>query len=107
MLPFPKLRALIFLQSRIEPTHKVYQITLEMYLECTCLDFVDVVVSMIGGHHQYENYKHLYYLFHYFCKMNLVEDNCIHSPSFSFNEVKRLFIRAGIMKVPNEYLQHT
>jgi hypothetical protein len=106
MLPFPGLGAIISFQSGIEPTQKVYRITLGMYSECTCPDFVDMVVLAIGGRHQYVNCKHLYYLFRYFCKMNPVDDKFIHSPSFSFNEVKLLLIRAGIIKTSTENLQH-
>ena len=51
MLPFPGLGAIISLQSGSEPNHKVYRITLGMYSECTCPDFVDMAVSPIGGRH--------------------------------------------------------
>jgi hypothetical protein len=104
MLPFPGLRAVVSLQSGVEPMQKVYRITLGMYSECNCPDFVDMAVSAIGGRHQYVNCKHLYYLFRYFCKMNPEKDKFIHSPSFSFNEVKLLLSRAGIIKVANESL---
>jgi len=106
MLPFPGLGAIVSLQFGTEPTTKVYQITLGMYLERTCPDFVDMAVSAIGGRHQYVNCKHLYYLFCYFYKMNPIDDKFIHSPSFSFNEVKLFLIRAGIIKIPNENLQY-
>jgi len=33
--------------------------------------------------------------------MNAKEDKFIHAPSFSFNEVKLLLSRAGILKVDN------
>jgi len=101
------LRAIITLQSGTEPQHKVYRITLGMYPECTCPHFIDMAISTIGGCHQYVNCKHLYYLFHYFCNMNVVEDNFIHSPSFNFSEVKHLFIRASIINILNVDLLHT
>jgi len=106
MLPIPGLGAIIHLQSGMESNHKVYQITLGMYPECTCLDFVDMAVSAIGGRHQYVHCKHLYYLFCYFGKIDMVEDKFVHSPSFSFNEVKCLLIRARILKVSDEGFQN-
>jgi hypothetical protein len=107
MLPYPGLGAIISLQSGIEPHHKVYQITIGMYSECTCPDFVDMAISAIGGRHQYVSCKHLYYFFRYLCKMDLVQDKFIHSPSFRFNEVKRLLVRAGIINVPDIDVLHS
>ena len=38
------------------------------------------------------NCKHLYYLYRYFCKMDIQKDKFIHAPSYSFSEVKELLI---------------
>jgi len=67
---------------------------------------MDIVVSAIRERHQYINCKPFYFLFHYFCKMNLIEDKFNHSPSFSFNEVKRL-IMADIINILDVDLEYT
>jgi hypothetical protein len=99
VLPFPGLGAIISLESRVEPDKKVYQIIISHFPECTCLDFLNMTVASIRKQGQYANYKHLYYIFRYFCKMNCEGKEFIHSPSFSFNEVKQLLIRAQIIIV--------
>jgi hypothetical protein len=99
ILPFPSLGAIISLESKIEPDKKVYQITIRHFLKYTCHDFLSMVVASIGKLEQYVNCKHLYYIFHYFCKMNCEDDKFIHSPSFSFNEVKQLLVQAQIIIV--------
>ena len=91
-LPFPNLGAIILLESRVEPDKKVYQITINHFSKCTCPDFLSMAVALIGKQGQYINYKHLYYIFHYFYKMNCQDDKFIHFPSFSFNEVKQLLV---------------
>jgi hypothetical protein len=99
-LPFPGLGAIISLESGVEPDKKVYRITISHFLEYTCPDFLNMVVALIGKLGQYVNCKHLYYIFCYFCKMNCEGNKFIHSPSFSFNEVKQLLVRAQII-IPN------
>jgi hypothetical protein len=99
VLPFPSLGAIITLESGVEPDKKVYQITISHFPECTCPDFLNMVVASIGKRGQYVNCKHLYYIFHYFCKMNSEDEKFIHSPSLSFNEVKQLLVQAQIIIV--------
>jgi hypothetical protein len=99
VLPFPSLGAIILLESGVEPNKKVYRITISHFPEYTCLDFQNMVVASIGKRGQYVNCKHLYYIFRYFCKMNYEDDKFIHFPSFSFNEVKQLLVRAQIIIV--------
>lgn len=74
--------------------------TIGMFPTCTCPDFINMVVSTIGGQQQYVNCKHLYCLYRYFCKMDVNEDKFIHALSYSFNKLKVLLIRAGIIIVP-------
>jgi hypothetical protein len=99
ILPFPGLEAIISLESGVEPDKKVYQITISHFPECTCPDFLNMAVTLIGKRGQYIDCKHLYYIFRYFCKMNCEGNKFIHSPSFSFNEVKQLLVRAQIIIV--------
>ena len=88
VLPFLGLGAIILLQSRVESNQKVYRITISHFTECTCPDFQNMAIVLIGKQGQYVNCKHLYYIFHYFCKMNREDDKFIHSSCFSFSEVK-------------------
>ncbi len=99
LLPFPGLGAILTLETGIEPSKNVYRITIGMFPSCTCPDFINMAISAIGGRQQYVNCKHLYYLFRYFCKMNVIEDKFIHAPSYSFNELKQLLVRAKIITV--------
>jgi hypothetical protein len=99
VLPFPGLGAIISLESGIEPDKKVYRITINHFPEYTCPDFLNMAVTSIEKRAPYVNYKHLYYIFRYFCKMNCQDDKFIHSPSFSFNEVKQLLVRVQIIIV--------
>jgi hypothetical protein len=99
VLPFPGLGTIISLESKVEPDKKVYRITINHFLECTCPNFLNMAVASIGKRVPYVNCKHLYYIFRYFCKMNYQDDKIIHSPSFSFNEVKQLLVRAQIIIV--------
>ena len=101
VLPSPRLGAIVVLQTEAHPTKNVYRITLGQFPTCTCLDFVNMVVSAIGGRQQYVNSKHLYYLYRYFCKMHVHDHKFIHAPSYSFNELKLILVSAGIIIFPN------
>jgi hypothetical protein len=92
LLPFPGLGAIVSLETGADHNRNVYRITMGMFPTCTCPDFVNMVVSAIGGRQQYVNCKHLYYLYRYFCKMDINDDKFIHAPSYSFNELKLLLV---------------
>jgi len=99
LLPFSGLGAIVSLETGADKNRNVYRITMGMYPSCTCPDFTNMVVSAIGGRQQYVNYKHLYYLYRYFCKMDVYDDKFIHTPSYSFNELKLLLVRTGIITI--------
>ena len=99
LVPPPGLGAIVVLQTGVEPKQNVYRVTVSTFPSCTCPDFVNMVVSAIGGRAQYANCKHLYYLYRYFCKMDIHDDKFIHAPSYSFNELKVLLVRAGIILI--------
>ena len=100
LLPFPGLGAIVVLEIWSDSNRNAYRVTVGMFPTCTCPDFVNMAVSAIGGRQQYVNCKHLYYLYRYFCKMDVHKDKFIHAPSYSFNELKLLLLRAGIIAVP-------
>ena len=88
------------LETGLDSNKNAYQVTIGMFPTCSCPDFVNMVVSAIGGRQQYVNCKHLYYLYKYFCKMDVYKDKFIQAPSYSFNELKLLLLRAGIIAIP-------
>jgi len=100
LLPFPGLGAIISLETSADNNQNLYRITMGMYPSCTCPDFTNMVILAIGGQQQYVNCKHLYYLYHYFYKMDIHDDKFIHVPSYSFNELKLLLVRTGIITIP-------
>jgi len=89
----------VSLETGQELNKNVYRITVGMFPICTCPDFVNMAISAIGGRKKYVNCKHLYYLFRYFCKMDMYDDIFIHAPNFSFNELKLLLVRAEFITV--------
>jgi hypothetical protein len=99
MLPFPALGSIVSLQLGKEPNQKVYHVTIGTYLECTCPDFISMAIAAVGGRAPYVNCKHLYYIYRFFCKMDVQEDKFIHAPSLSFNEIKHLLHAATIIVI--------
>ena len=99
LLPFPGLEAIVSLQTGSEPNQNMYRIVVGMYPSCLCPDFISMAISAIGGREQYVNCKHLYYLFRYFYKMDVNEDKFIHAPSYSFNKLKLVLVKVGIITV--------
>ena len=71
LLPHPGLGAIVELQTGLACNKNAYRVTVGQFSTCTCPDFVNMVVSTIGGRQQYVNCKHLYYLYRYFCKMDI------------------------------------
>ena len=100
LLPHPGLGAIVELETAIAYNKNAYRVTVGQFPTCTCPDFVNMAVSAIGGRQQYVNCKHLYYLYRYFCKMDIQKDKFIHAPSYSFNEVKELLVQGGMITLP-------
>jgi len=100
LLPFPGLSAIVSLETGVDNNRNVYRMTMDIYPSCTCPNLTNMVVSAIGGRQQYVNCKHLYYLYCYFYKMDVYDDKFIHAPNYSFNELKLLLVRAGIITIP-------
>ena len=100
LLPHPGLGAIVELETGMDCNRNAYRVTVGQFPTCTCPDFINMAVSAIGGRQQYVNCKHLYYLYRYFCKMDVQKDKFIHAPSYSFSEVKELLVRAGMITLP-------
>ena len=100
LLPLPGLGAIVELETGSTCNKNAYQVTMGQFPTCTCPDFMNMAVSAIGGRPQYVNCKQLYYLYRYFCKMDVNKDKFIHAPSYSFSELKELLVRAGMITLP-------
>ena len=100
LLPLPGLEAIVELETGPACNKNAYRVTMGQFPTCMCPDFVNMAVSAIGGRHQYVNCKHLYYLYRYFCKMDVFKDKFIHAPSYSFSELKELLVRARMITLP-------
>ena len=100
LLPLPSLGAIVELETGSACNKDAYRVTMGQFSTCTCPDFVTMAVSAIGGCQQYVNCKHLYYLYRYFCKMDVNKDKSIHAPSYSFTKLKELLVRAGMITLP-------
>jgi hypothetical protein len=48
VLLFPGLRAIVLLESEVEPDRKVYRITISHFPKCTCPDFLNLAVASLG-----------------------------------------------------------
>ena len=94
------LGAIVELETGIACNKNAYRVTMGQFPTCTCPNFVNMAVSAIGGRQQYVNCKHLYYLYRYFCKMDIQKDKFIRAPSYSFSEVKELLVQAGMITLP-------
>ena len=77
LLPFPGLGAIVELEIGSDSNKNAYRVTMGQFSTCTCPDFVNMAVSAIGGRQQYVNCKHSYYLYRYFCKMDVHRYPCM------------------------------
>ena len=100
LLPLSGLGGIVELETGSAYNKNAYRVTMGQFSTCMCPDFVNMAVSAIGGRQQYVNCKHLYYLYRYFCKMDVNKDKFIHAPSYSFSELKELLVRAGMITLP-------
>jgi hypothetical protein len=95
MLPYPAYGCIVLLQSKKGQKTSEYRLTLGPAPDCSCGDFKDMLIqSRKRGAWYY--CKHLYYIFRVVCKFRCNEDLFIHSPTFSFNEIKRV-LEGGVL----------
>jgi len=71
-------------ESTINNLPCTYSITIGVFPNCTCLDFVSNVASF--KHSYFLSCKHMYYIYN-MC-LHLVGDTCTHQPSLSQNDVE-------------------
>lgn len=95
-VPYPGLGRIYTIESGIFPKQKEYQVTISNFPACTCPDFINMSAAALGKRGKWVHCKHLYYLFRYLMKVHVVNDNYIHHPTFSYNEVERLLVLSGV-----------
>jgi len=55
--------------------------------------------TSIGKRGMYKDCKYLYYIFRYLSKSDYKKDMFIHSPTLNLDEIKQMFVTAGIIKM--------
>ena len=93
-IPYPGYGVVIALDSG---KGKVYYISITDFPSCTCLSFVKMISGALGKRLQWIYCKHVYYIFHYICKMDYKVDTFMHAPSYSYNEVMQVLELAVVI----------
>ena len=60
LVPLLGLGAIVVLQTGVESNKNIYRVTMDTFPTCTCPDFVNMMVSVVGRRAKYVNCKHLY-----------------------------------------------
>jgi hypothetical protein len=71
------------------PNTKQYDVTIGIFPTCTCVDFITMMASSLGGHGKWVHYKHLYFILQNVMYCGQTE-NFIHFSKRSWNEVQHL-----------------
>lgn len=74
----------------------IYHITINTFPQCSCTDFVKMSAASLGKKGQWVNCKHMYYIFRFLCNLEYQTAPFIHALNFSYNEVMRIFVLAGV-----------
>jgi hypothetical protein len=64
--------------------------------ECNCVYFLDMISKFGRKQNSYMNCKHVYYIFIKVLNLDAKVNLFIHTPTFSFNEVK-LILEGGLL----------
>ena len=96
MIPRHGFGCVNMLQSKAKPTQFVYQLTMSSLTECNCPTFKDMISKFGRKRNSFLHCKHLYFIFVKVFNLDLDVDLFIHTPTFSFNEVK-LILEGGLL----------
>jgi hypothetical protein len=96
MIPHPRFRYIISLDSGAPPKVQQYLITIGSFPDCSCEYFKDMATKSLDKRGGWTSCKHLYFVFTIIGSLNSERDAFIHAPSFSFNEVKQI-LESGIL----------
>ena len=100
MVPHPGFGCIVSLISGNEPRVQKYMLSISSFPSCTCPYFEEMTLKSLGGRGQWAYCKHLYFIFTIVCGLQGEVEPFVHAPSFSFNEVKRVFL-SGILVYVN------
>jgi hypothetical protein len=96
MIPQLGFGCIITLQSKSKPQPPIYQVTVSSFPECNCAYFLDIISKFGRKQNSYINCKHMYYIFVKVSNLDAEVNLFIHTPTFSFNEVK-LILEGGFL----------
>ena len=99
ILPYLGLGVIITLSSKIDFNEKIYNITHCNLPSWVCFHYESMNNTSIGKCGMCINCKYLYYIFYYLCKLSYKKITFIHAFTFSWDEVKQMFVTAGIIKM--------
>jgi hypothetical protein len=77
---------------------KQYEVMIDNFLTCTCIDFVSMFIGSLGGYGKWVHCKHLYYILQILMFYGLME-TFIHHPIWSWDEVHKLTSQTRTIEV--------
>ena len=86
-----KFGCIITPQSKLELQSPIYQVTVNFFPKCNCVNLLDMISKFGRKQNSYMNCKYLYYIFIKVYNFDAEVNLFIHAPTFSFNEVKFIF----------------
>ena len=96
MIPQLGFGCIITLQSKLSPRNSIYQLTLSSLPDCTYPAFKEIMSKFGRQGVPFKHCKHLYFILVKVCSLDPHVDLFIHSPTFSFNEIKKI-IEGGLL----------
>ena len=96
MVPHPGFGCIVSLISEKEPRVQKYTLSILSFPTCTCPYFEEMILKSLGGQGQWASCKHMYFIFTVICGLDGKVETFLHTPSFSFNEVKQVLL-SGIL----------
>jgi hypothetical protein len=77
--------------SRPPKNRKQYEVMINDYTTCSCMDFASMIASSLSNWGPWVPCKHLYYIMQY-AIYSRIREPFIHYPSWSWNEVLDYYI---------------
>ena len=90
MILQPGFGCIVTLQSKPSPKNSTYQLTLSSLPDCTCPAFKETMCKFERRRVPFKHCKHLYFILVKICSLDPHVDLFIHTPTFSFNEIKKI-----------------
>jgi hypothetical protein len=78
---------------------QLYEVTIGYFPSCTCIDFISMKANVLGnGKKKWIYCKHVYFIFQRFMGYT-TEDNFVHCPTWTVNEVKMMLGRVDAISL--------